>query len=199
MKKKKSLFKNKTQMIIYNILFIVCIALFIIIGQIDFQKNVDTEAKKFSSLYKMVKEDNLFVFCDATDVMEIINGKSGVILMGFPSNKWMNNYASILNDVSKEVGIDKIYYYDFQKDRDESNGTYETIVNKLKVYVPTNDEGIQDIQAPTVIVVKKGKVIGYFDDTSIIKGTVTPQIYYTEYQIGLTYEGFKTALLEYIN
>ncbi|MBQ7031108.1 MAG: hypothetical protein IJN13_01895 [Bacilli bacterium] len=196
--KKKSLFKSKTQMITYMFLYVLCIALFIIIGQIDFQKDIDTESKKFHSLYNMVEEDNLYVFSDATDVLSIVDGKSGVVLMGFPTNKWMNYYASILNDVAKEVGIDKIYYYDFQNDREESNGTYETIVNKLKVYVPTDDRGIQDIQSPTVIVVKKGEVIGYFDDTSIVRGTVTPEVYYNDNQQAITYEGFKTALLEYI-
>jgi len=196
--KKKSLFKSKTQMIVYSFIFVICIMLFIIIGQIDFQKDIDTEAKKFHSLYNMVEDDNLYVFADATNVLEVVKGRSGVILMGFPTNKWTNYYASILNVAAKDVGIDKIYYYDFQKDRDESNGTYETVVNKLNAYVPVNDNGIQDIQAPTVVIIKKGEIIGYFDDTSIIKGNITPDIYYTEYQKGLTYEGFKTALLEYI-
>lgn len=196
--KKKSLFKSKTQMILYSIVFIICIALFIIIGKTDFQKDIDTEGKKFHSLYDMVPNDNLYMFCDATDVLNIINGQDGVVLMGFPSNKWMNNYANILNEVGKDLQIDSICYYDFLQDRKESNGTYETIVNKLKVYVKTNDEGIQDLQSPTVIVVKNREVIGYFDDTSIINGTVTPEIYYTENQKALTYEQFKTALLEYI-
>jgi len=196
--KKKSLFKSKTQMIIYSILFMVCIGLFIIISQIDFQKDIDTEAEKFHALFEMVPNENLYVFSDATDVLEIINGRSGIVLMGFPTNKWMNYYADILNRAAMDLNVDKIYYYDFQTDRDESNGTYETIVNKLKVYVPVNDEGIQDIQAPTVLIVKKGEVIGYFDDTSIIKGALTPDIYYTENQKALTYEGFKTALIEYL-
>ena len=104
----------------------------------------------------------------------------------------------ILNDVSKKYGVDKIYYYDFLKDRDESNGTYETIVNKLSVYVPVDDEGTKNLQAPTVLIVKDGEIIGYFDDTSIVKGPVTPDIYYTEYQRGITSEGFKTAILEYL-
>lgn len=196
--KKKSLFKNKTQMITYNIIFIICIALFIIIGRTDFQKNMDTEAKKFHALYTMVDENNPFVFSDATDVLNIIDGRSGIVLMGFPTNKWMNYYASILNDVSKEVNINKIYYYDFQKDREESNGTYETIVNRLKKYVPVNDNGIQDLQAPTIIIVKNGKLLKYFDDTSIIKGDITPEEYYTDNQKLVTYENFKIALLEYV-
>ena len=185
-------------MIIYILLFVIIIALFIIIGKTDFQKDIDTEGKKFHALYSLVEDDNLYVFADATKVLEIIKGRSGIVLMGFPTNKWTNYYASILDDASKEVGVDKIYYYDFQQDRDESNGTYETIVNKLKMYVPVNDEGIQDIQAPTVLIVKDGEVIAYFDDTSIIRGDITPDVYYTEYQKSLTYEGFKTALLEYV-
>lgn len=195
---KKKFFKSKTQLVIYSFLFIICIILFIIIGKTDFQKDIDTEAEKFSSLYNMVSDDNLYVFCDATDVLNIIDGRSGIILMGFPSNKWTNYYANILDLVSKELDVDKIYYYNFQKDREESNGTYETIVKRLSVYVPVDDEGFQDIQAPTILIVKEGSIIAYFDDTSIMKGNVTPEVYYTESQKSLVYEGFKTALTEYI-
>lgn len=195
--KKKSLFKNKAQMIIYTITFIICIGLFIFIGQVDFEKG-ETEAVKFSHLYNLVEEDNLFVFSNANDVLSIINGRSGIVLFGFPSNVWTNYTADILNDVAKEMNIDKIYYYDFLKDRDESNGTYETIVNRLSVYVPINDEGTKNLHAPTVLFVKNGEVIGYFDETSIIKGTVTPEVYYNDYQRGITYEGFKTAMIEYL-
>lgn len=196
--KKKKLFRNKFQMVSYLIIFMMCIVLFIVIGKTDFRKNIDSDSKIFSSLYNLVENDNLFKFSDATEVLNILNGRSGVILLGFPSNIWTNYYAKIINDVSKEFNIDKIYYYDFLKDRSESNGTYETIVNKLDVYVTVDDEGTKNLRAPTVIIVKNGEVIGYFDDTSTLKGTITPEIYYTEYQKNITYEGFKTALVEYM-
>lgn len=196
--KKKSLFKSKAQMIIYTFTFILCIALFILIGKTDFKKHEDTEAKKFHALYNLVSSDNLYVFSDATDVLNIINGRSGIILMGFPSNKWTNNYAKILNDTAKELGVDKIYYYDFLKDRDESNGTYETIVNKLNIYVTVDDEGTKDLHAPTVLIVKNGEIIGYFDEASSMKGIVTPEDYYNEYQNGIIYENFKNAIEEYL-
>lgn len=195
---KKKFFKSKTQLVIYSFLFIICIILFIIIGKTDFQKDIDTEAEKFSSLYNMVSDDNLYVFCDATDVLNIIDGRSGIILMGFPSNKWTNYYANILDLVSKELDVDKIYYYNFQKDREESNGTYETIVNKLDVYVTVDDEGTKDLRAPTVLIVKDGEIIGYFDDTSTMKGVITPEDYYNEYQSSLIYEKYKTAIIEYM-
>lgn len=195
---KKKLFKNKTQMVIYIILFIALLSLFVVVGQIDFKKEKDTEATKFSTIYNLVDKDNLYVFSDATDVLNILKGRSGVIFLAFPSNKWSNKYASILNEVGKEVGLDKIYYYDFKKDRDESNGTYETVVNELDMYVPINDENEKNIQAPTVVIVKNGTIIAYFDDATLIKGPVTPDEYYNENQIASLKSSFKVALEEYL-
>lgn len=185
-------------MIIYTFLFVICIILFIVIGKIDFSEKEVTEAKKFNNIYNLVGEDNLYVFSNATEVLKIINGKSGIILIGFPLNSWTKYTASILNEVAKEQGVDKIYYYDFLKDREESNGTYETIVNKLKKYVMVDDEGTKDLRAPTIIIVKNGEVIGYFDDTSMMKGEITPEDYYNVYQTNLLKEMYKTAILEYL-
>lgn len=197
--KKKSLFKNRIQMVIYIILTIICLSLFIIIGKTDFKKDNDNEAIKFSNLYNLVGDDNLFVFSNATDVLNIINGRSGVILFGFPKNIWVNKYASILNEVAKEMNIDKIYYYDFYNDRVESNATYETIVQKLSMYAPVDDLGKQDIMAPTVVIIKNGTVVAYFDDVSIIKGKISLDIYFNENQVSMIRESFKTAFNEYNN
>ena len=195
---KKKLFKSRTQMVIYIILFVILLSLFILVGEIDFKKEKEPEATKFSAIYNLVDKDNLYVFSDATDVLNVLKGRSGVIFLAFPSNKWSNKYASILNEVGKEVGLDKIYYYDFKKDRDESNGTYETIVNELEMYVPVDDENNKNIQAPTVVIVKKGTIIGYFDDATFIKGPVTPDDYYNENQVTSLKSSFKVALEEYL-
>ncbi len=195
--KKKKFFKNKFQMVIYTIIFIVCIGLFIYIGCIDFTKDIDSESKKFSSLYKEVSDDNLYVFTSASEVLNLLNKEEvAVILFGFPTNKWTGYYANILNEVAKELKIDKLYYYDFYEDRKDSNGTYETIVNKLKVYAPVDDEGNQDIMAPTVVIVRNGVVKAYFDDTSMMKGITTPKEYYNENQIELIKSELKYVLEE---
>ena len=193
---KKKLFKSKLQMIIYIILSIICIGLFIIIGKMNFQDENDIEALKFSKIYNLVDDDNIYAFSNASDILNIINNKSGVILFGFPQNKYVNKYASILNKISKEYNIDKIYYYDFLKDREESNGTYQTIVKKLSVYVPLFDDGEQNITAPTIVIVKNGSVVAYFDIN--IKGNISPEIYYNENQVAIITEEIKTALSEYI-
>ena len=195
---KKKLFKSKTQMVIYILLFIALLSLFILVGEIDFKKEEDTEAVQFSSLYNLVDKDNLYVFSDATDILNILKGRSGVIFLAFPSNKWANKYAEILNEVAKEVNLDKIYYYDFKKDREESNGTYETIVNNLEMYIPINDENEKNIQAPTIIIVKKGKIIAFFDEVTLMKGPVTPKEYYNENQVASIKSSLKVALEDYL-
>ena len=191
------LYKNKTQMIIYNIIFIICLILCIIIGKKDYSKDKVSDNVKFSELYNMVSDDNVFKFVNASEALNIINGKSGIILMGFPTNKWTNYYAFLINEVCKEMGIEEVYYYDFLDDRDNNNGTYETIVNALDVYVTVDDLGNKDLYAPTLVVIKDGVVLSYFDETAIIKGVVTPEYYYTNDVIDKTKEEMKTIFLEY--
>ncbi len=195
---KKKLFKNKIQMITYIILYIICIGLFVLIGNIEVKNNSLTESLKFSNIYKNVPQDNLYVFANATDVLNIVNGRSGVVLFGFPQNKYTSYYAEYLDLMGKEVGLDKIYYYNFLNDRDESNGTYETIVKNLGVYTPTLDEGVSDIMAPTILVVKDGNVLLYYDEVSINKGNITPDVYFTENKNAEIKELLKSVLEEYV-
>ena len=198
-KEKKTFFKNKVQMVIYLVLSAICIALFIVIGTTDYKPSQKEEALKFSSIFNLVSENNVYEFCNATDVLEIINGRNGIILMGFNKNKWTNYYASILNNAALELNVDKICYYDFLKDREENNGTYETIVRKLSNFAPSNDEEIQDIMAPTVLMIKNGYIIAYIDETAYRSGSITAENYYTEERMNSTYLKFKNAIYEYLN
>ena len=118
--------------------------------------------------------------------------------MGFERNKFVDGYASILNDVCKEYKIDKIYYYDFLQDREENNGTYEAIVDKLSNYITVNDMEVRDLYAPTVVVVKNGNIIGYFDEAAFLKGDIEPKDYYSDKKTIEIYEEFKNAILEYL-
>ena len=193
----KKLFKNNTQMIIYILLYIICIGLFIVIGKTDYKKNEPSDSFKFSNLYNLVPENNVYVFSNHNDVLDILNGRSGVILFAFPSNKWSNNYAYLLNKAALYTGVDKIYYYDFLKDRDENNGTYETIVNKLKNYLYVLDEELLNIYSPSIIIVKNGEIINYIDDLAITRGNMSVDEYY-ENNENIIYNNLINSLEEYV-
>lgn len=201
MQNKKSLFKNKLQMIVYLILFVIIIILFIVIGKHDFNKNVSTESEMFHQIFNKVEKENVFKFVNVTDVNNVVNNKNGtgIILFGFANSEWTNYYAKYLNEAAKEIGIKEIMYYDFEHDREERNGTYETIVNSLSVYTKFDDYNTSDIYAPTLLVIKNGKIILYNDSTSIRDGSYNPEIYWNDYQIEEFKGNLRYAFKNYID
>lgn len=192
MVKKNKLFKNKLQMIIYILLMIIILILFIVIGKHDFNKNISTEAEQFNQIFTNVPKENVFKFSNAQEVNNIINSKKskGIILFGFKANNWTSYYAEYIDEVAKEMDIKEVLYYDFESDRKDKNGTYETIVNSLSVYTKYTDYNTSEIYAPTLLVVKNGEIILYDDSTAVRSGNYTPDIYWQDYQI----EDFKSTL-----
>ena len=192
MVKKNKLFKNKLQMIIYILLMIIILILFIVIGKHDFNKNISTEAEQFNQIFTNVPKENVFKFSNAQEVNNIINSKKSksIILFGFKANNWTSYYAQYIDEVAKEMDIKEVLYYDFESDRKDKNGTYETIVNSLSVYTKYTDYNTSEIYAPTLLVVKNGEILLYDDSTAVRSGNYTPDIYWQDYQI----EDFKSTL-----
>ena len=166
--------------------------LFIVIGKHDFNKNISTEAEQFNQIFTNVPKENVFKFSNAQEVNNIINSKKskGIILFGFKANNWTSYYAEYIDEVAKEMDIKEVLYYDFESDRKDKNGTYETIVNSLSVYTKYTDYNTSEIYAPTLLVVKNGEILLYDDSTAVRSGNYTPDIYWQDYQI----EDFKSTL-----
>lgn len=194
--KNKHLFKNKIQMIIYIIIFIILIYLFIYLGAINYNEEL-ADNEQMASMFSRVTEDNVFEIATAEDARSIAMGKKGIVLFGV-ENEWVNYYASLVNRIAKEQGIDKIYYYDITKNRQDNNGTYEDIVLKLNDYVTYNDRGKTDIYAPTLLVVSNDTILLFDTETSFVTGNITPSEYWT-YEKEITKENeFREVFQKYI-
>lgn len=178
--KNKKMFKNKWQMIIYLILFVFIIYLFIYFGTKDYNKSIP-DNERFAQDFSLVDSNNVFKYVNATDVRMIAGGAKGIVLFG-TKNEWVDYYAYIVNKIAKEANIDTIYYYDFIKNRQDNNGTYEDIVRKLDKYVTYNDRGVAEIYAPSLLVVSHDEVLYFDSDTSFVKGKTTPSEYWTSYR-----------------
>lgn len=173
------LFKNKVQMLVYLIIFIFLIGMFIYLGSIDYNEKVSDNIR-FSNDFSIVPEDNVFKYVNAGEVRKVVSGNKGIVLFG-TKNEWVEYYAFIINKVAKEMGIKEVYYYDFIKNRNDNNGTYEDIVEKLNNYVTYNDRGRAEIYAPTLLVASDKEIL-YFDaTTSFVKGKVTPSVYWNTF------------------
>jgi hypothetical protein len=195
--RKKKFFKSKTQMIIYIILFIIFIALFIYFGTLENTTKKTSDSDKFKNEYKEVNEDNVFVYLNAAETLDYIKKDNILILFGMKNNSFVGNYANILNEVAKNVGIEKIYYYDLTEDRKIKNGTYQSIVNYLKDYAVSLDDGSKNIYAPSLLVKNDG-IITYFDDEdAIVHGETNANDYFDNYRTNLKKITLKSVLEDY--
>lgn len=144
-----------------------------------------------NNLYKKHKkitidEDNPIVYADYNKVFEVLED-TGIIYFGFAECPWCRTIVPVMLEAANEIGIDKIYYFNQFDTRDikklendkvvtEKEGTsdYYKLLEKLgteftEEYEGLNDPTVRRIYAPTVIIVKDGKVI------SSIVGSVASQ------------------------
>lgn len=195
--KNEKLFKNKTQMVIYIILFCLLIYGFIYLGKKDYKVKL-SDNERFSSEFSLVSKDNVFKYVNATDARMVAKGAKGIVLFG-TNNDWVNYYAYIVDKVAKEVGIEEIYYYDFIKNRKDNNGTYEDIVKTLSNYVTYNDKGVAEIYAPTLLVVSNDEVLLFDSETSFINGEITPSTYWNTAKEDAKGNEIREAFIKYLN
>ncbi len=188
---------KKLKNIVKLFLFVFMLFLFIYLGTKDYQTTVSDNVR-FSGEYKDISKNNVFKYVGEHEVLEVLNGKSGILFFGFPSNIWSHYYADYLNEMALVNGISEIYYYDFKKDRNLNNVTYNNIVLKLKEYLATTDLGNQDLTAPTIVFVKSGNVLYFDDEIAHLKGNVTPEEYFTDYQKSALKTKFDVMIKNYL-
>lgn len=194
--KNEKLFKNKWQMVIYFILFVILIGAFIYLGTLDYDESLP-DNEQFAEDFSLVSEDNVFKYVNATDALMVANGTKGIVLFG-THNEWVNYYANIVNKVAKEVGIDTIYYYDFVSNRQDNNGTYETIVERLSDYVTYNDYGTHEIYAPSLLVVSGDEVLLFDTETSFVRGDIAPSEYWNSFNESAKMQELRNVFTKYL-
>ncbi len=184
---------NKKNYIIIGVLLLVLMGgiLFVILGK----NNTETDAEKFAKEYTEVGNDNVFIYRDAKEVIKLLEHGTGVVYLGFPECPWCQTYAKYLNEVAKEVGVDKIYYYNILEDRTNNTEVYQKIVSLLGDTLQYDDEGNLRIYVPNVSFHINGEIIGSDCETSKdTKGLDTPKEYWTEEEVS----DLKNKLTDYM-
>lgn len=159
----------------------ICLSLVFLFNN---KENNLSDAEKFKSEYNMVQEDNVFVYRDQDEIIRIIENGTGVVYLGFPECPWCNYYVKYLNEVAKDVGIEKIYYYNILEDRKNNTETYKQIVSLLYDELQFDDEGNKRIYVPNVSFIIDGKIIGNDYETSKDTNNIKePSKYWTNDEI----------------
>lgn len=162
---------------IYLILFAILIWGFIYLGEKDFSTYI-SDAELFSKEYKAVSSDNPFVYVTSSDVLDILKNKTGIILVGFQSNAWMQEYVKQLYPILRDNNIKKVYYYDVLEDRTKKTKNFREIEDLLSNYLKITDMGVEYLFTPALIFVKNGEVVNYDDETSLVSINMQPNTYW---------------------
>lgn len=148
-------------------------------------KNYDNGKEYFNVT---LASKNPFKYIKEEDAVKFLKEGTGVIYFGFPQCPWCRSLVPYLEKVAKDYGIDTIYYLNIVDIRDtykvedkkavvDKKGTdgYYAILDALKEYLTDftiTDEkgkkystGVKRLYAPTTVVVKKGKVVGFNEGT----------------------------------
>jgi len=165
---------------------------FILLGNYNWQKAEKQESEKFSEVYPNVGKDNVFVYKRLKEINQILTKESGIIFLGFPACIWCQSYVQYVNEVAKEMQIDKIYYYDIYHDRNNLSPDYQQTVKILGDMLPINDNNERRIYVPNLTVVKDGKIVFNDNETATIFSTVEnpTEEYWTDEKV----EDFKNKL-----
>lgn len=152
----------------------------------------ETDNVKFSREYSKVNKDNVFVYKNIDEIIEIIENGTGIIYFGFPECKWCQAYVPYVNEVAKDTGISEIYYYNIKEDRKNDTKEYKKIVELLNNYLLSDDNGNKRVYVPDITVIKNGEIIGHNNETSVVEGYNNPSDYWTNEKV----ENLKAKLKE---
>lgn len=149
----------------------------------------------FNNEYNLIDENNVFVYKSIDDILITLDKGTGIIFLGFPECSWCQNYVKYLNDVAVSKNIDIIYYYNFKSIRESNTEKYKKLVNRLDDYLFLDDTGSYRLYAPTLVIVKEGKILSFDNETSLMTNPILPNEYWTEEKIN----SFKEKIGNYFN
>ena len=172
-------------------LIIIVSAIIIIGGGIPLyfvlnNKNNENDNVRFAKEYadSQVGEDNVFVYKNIDEIINILKYGTGVVYLGFPECPWCQAYVKYLNETAKDANIEKIYYFNILEDRKNNTEKYQEIVSILGDNLQRDDEGNLKVFVPNVSFVVNGKITGNDYETSLdTKGFENPSDYWTEEEV----------------
>lgn len=145
------------------------------------EQNITNDNERFANEYKTVTKDNVFVYRDINEIINILEKGTGVVYLGFPECPWCKAYVTYLNEAAKEQDVEKVYYYNILEDRKNNTKEYQKIIELLGDYAANDEEGNKRIYVPMVIGVNKGQIVGFDDETAWdTKGYETPEDYWSQ-------------------
>ncbi len=182
-----------------TIIVIILSSILLVFGLCYKKDTIIKDNIKFSKEYTEVSSDNVFEYKTIDEIIKIMENGTGVVYLGFPECPWCQAYVKYLNEVAKEVGIEKIYYFNIFEDRKNNTEKYQKIVSLLTGELQYDNEGNERIYVPNVSFHINGELVGIDFETSLDTHELSdPKEYWTEEEINELKDTL-TPLMEKVN
>ncbi len=126
--------------------------------------DINTDALKFSKEYPLVSEDNVFEYYTYDNLIDKIENGTGVIFLAYPTCKYCDLTASLLDGISKEKEIEEISYYNIKDMMQNNTQEYKDLIKLLDFKDEDYSDNLEEkeeennISAPIIVFVKNGIV-----------------------------------------
>ena len=189
--------KKKRIMILVSVIILFMIGVVSLVLFLKKDKKTVSDMEKFSAEYHEVAKNNVFVYRNIDEIINILEKGTGIVYLGFPECKWCQRYTKYLNEVAMDMGISKIYYYNIREDRKLNTENYQKIVSILENYLQNDEEGNKRIYVPSAIALKKGEIVGFDDETAWdTKGFETPDEYWNTDEVNYLKEKLEKMIAD---
>jgi len=149
-----------------------------------------SDSEKFALEYPLVGSDNIFTYRNASETADILEKGRGIVFIGFKECQWCQQYAVFLNDVAREMEVEKIFYCDIKEDRETNSEDYRRIVDIYSGRLQYDDEGRPRLYVPDAAIVSRGRIITHdFETSKDTLGYATLQEYWNDERVNAQRNG----------
>ena len=163
---------------IYVIIFIAMLAAFVYLGN-KYADNSEVKVPTINDYYKDIKKEN-FEVISGTKFIKLFDKGKHIVVIGSSQSEYSQKYMEEVNKIVEELKLEKIYYYDIINDKAQANSNYYELIELLDGYLITTDISENNLLAPSLYIIDKGKVKYYNIETSAMKNTDKVNDYWTE-------------------
>ena len=163
---------------IYAVVFVAMIASFIYLGN-KYAGNSEIKVLDITDFYKNINKENFEVIKGGKFISLFKKGKH-IIVIGNSKSEYSQKYMQEINSIVEELALEDVYYYDIINDKAQANSNYYELIELLDGYLITTDISENNLLAPSLYIIDKGKVKYYNIETSAMKNTDKVNDYWTE-------------------
>lgn len=168
--------KNIIKKVIYLLIFILMIFAFIFLSK---KYTKDEEITETITTYYSNITSKKFEVVKAAKVKSLLKEGKSIIILGNNESKYSEKYVSLIQETIESIILDKVYYYDLRKDKQQQNSNYYDIRDALSGNLVTTDLGENNLLAPSFYIIDNGEVKYYNIESVAVKNTDSIEDYWT--------------------